>query len=602
MINPSDEIKSKLDITEVLGEYISFRPAGANLRAVCPFHQEKTPSFMISPEKQIWHCFGCGKGGDIFGFVMEMEGLTFPEALRLLAPKAGVTLRSTDIEAGSKRNRLLDVMEAANDYYHRQMLGNSIIKDYLKNRGLQEETVRSWKIGYSPNSWDDLYSFLRSKKYSDEEIFSAGLSVKKDGASKYYNRFRDRVMFPINDIAGQAIGFSARINPAEKNLEAQKMGKYINSPQTSIYDKSRVLFGLDRAKGAIKAQDLAIIVEGQMDAITLHQGGYKNVVASSGTALTGEQIKLLKRYTNNLAMAFDADAAGQLAADRGIAEALAQEVNVKVIVVPSGKDPDECLKNSPTEWEAAVKEAPSVMDYYFTKIFKDFDINKVEDKRGAAKKILLMVAKLSNKVEIDHWLKRLAEKIDVDENLLRETLKTSLGEVRRPGDGPSQINAQRNAPVVSESWEEKLSALLLALMLKYPDFIPYVAHNVEIEHLAGLAYRLFYNELIIYYNDNSQIEYQKFRAYLKDKEVSHVALLDTLSLLADKDMAEAESGQIKNEIIKIILSLKRAYYKTQMKTVEKAISQAEQKNEPERVTSLMQDFKTLSEKIKELDI
>ncbi|MFA4942903.1 MAG: CHC2 zinc finger domain-containing protein, partial [Patescibacteria group bacterium] len=216
-MNPSEEIKSKLDITEVLGEYLSMKPAGSNLRAACPFHQEKTPSFMISPEKQIWHCFGCGKGGDIFGFVMEMEGLSFSEALRFLAPKAGVVLRQEDSTETSKRSRLLDILEIARDYYHLQLFKNENIKNYLKTRGLNEETVRDFKIGYSPDSWDDIINILKQKKYSAEEIFLAGVSAKKEGTAKYYNRFRDRIMFPINNVSGQTIGFSARVNPANTN-------------------------------------------------------------------------------------------------------------------------------------------------------------------------------------------------------------------------------------------------------------------------------------------------------------------------------------------------------------------------------------------------
>ena len=601
-MSPAEEIKSRLDIAEVLGEYISLRPAGANLRAVCPFHQEKTPSFMVSPEKQIWHCFGCDKGGDIFGFVMEMEGLTFSETLKLLAPKAGVVLKATDIETGSKRNRLLDVMAAAAEFYQRAMLNNAGVKNYLKGRGLTEDGVRTWEIGYSPASWDDLYNYLRSKSYTDEDIFLAGLSVRKEGTSKYYNRFRDRVMFPINDISGNVIAFTARINPENKDSDAQKMGKYINSPQTPIYDKGHVLFGLDKAKAAIKAEDLVVVVEGQMDVISLHQAGYKNTVASSGTALTSDQIKLIRRYTNNIALAFDADAAGQLAADRGIIEALNQELNVKIIIIPSGKDPDECVRENPAAWAAAVKNAQPMMEYYFTKVCADLDINKVEDKRAAVKKMLTMIMKLANRVEMDHWLKKMSEKINVEENILRETLKATLAEIKKPKELNPTRRPVMTVVLASESREEKLSELLLALMLKYPDFIPYTANNLESEYLAGAAQLLFYNELIIYYNDNSQIEYRSFRAHLEKKAVDQVALLDTLSLLADKDFADTAAGQVKSEIIKVILALKKHYFKDKMKETEKSIAAAEARGDSERINALMQDLKNLSEKSREFDI
>ncbi|MEI7620330.1 MAG: DNA primase [Candidatus Falkowbacteria bacterium] len=598
-MNPSEEIKSKLDIAEVLGEYISVRPAGGNLRAVCPFHQEKTPSFMISPEKQIWHCFGCGRGGDIFGFVMEMEGLTFSEALRLLAPKAGVTLKREDLQETSKRSRLLDILEISRDYYHLQLFKNDSIKNYLKDRGLNEDTVRNFKIGYSPESWDDIINILKQKKYSDEEIFLAGVSAKKEGTAKYYNRFRDRIMFPINDVSGQAIGFSARVNPAHSNPDLEKMGKYINSPQTNIYDKSRVLFALDKAKQAIKQENLAIIVEGQMDAISSHQHGFKNTVASSGTALTAEQIKLIKRYTNNVALAFDADNAGQIAADRGIKEAMEAELDIKVIIIPDGKDPDETLRHNPASWEEAIKKARPMMEYYFDKVLTEVDLTQANGKRLVAKKILEMINKFNNKIEADHWIRRLGERIDIGEEVLRETLNT----LRKP----VEVKYTKKISLADRidtrfSREEKLSELLLSLVLKYPDFTEYVANNLSAEHLDGLHNRLFYNQLIIYYNTNKALDYRSFRSHLESQDRALASQLDALSLLADKDFAEIELDLVKGEIIKIILALKKSSLKNRMAEVEKQIALAERNNDTQKSGDLMSELKLLSEESKGLDI
>jgi len=598
-MNPSEEIKSKLDITEVLGEYLSLRPAGGNLRAICPFHQEKTPSFMVSPEKQIWHCFGCGRGGDIFGFVMEMEGLNFSEALRLLAPKAGVTLKREELQESSKRSRLLEIVDLARDYYHLQLFKNESIKNYLKNRGLNEETVRQFKIGYSPESWDDVISLLKQKKYSDEEIFLAGLSAKKEGTAKYYNRFRDRIMFPISDVAGQAIGFSARVNPQNTNPELEKMGKYINSPQTSIYDKSRVLFALDKAKQAIKQSNLAIVVEGQMDAISSHQHNFKNTVASSGTALTAEQIKLLKRYTNNVALAFDADNAGQIAADRGIKEAMAAELDIKVIIIPGGKDPDEAIKNNPAEWERAVATAQPMMEYYFAKTLAESDLTQAAGKRQAAKKILEMINKFNNKIEIDHWLRRLSEKIDIGEEVLRETINT----LRKPVEVKYTKKVSLSDRIdTRQSREEKLSELLLSLILKYPDFVAYVANNLAPEQLEGLHNRLFYNQVIIYYNTNKALDYRSFRGHLESQDPNLARQLDTLSFLADKDFAEIDLALIKGEIIKIILALKKSSLKNRLAEIEKQIALAEKNNDSQKSSDLMSEMKLLTEESKGLDI
>ena len=272
MLNPSDEIKSKLDIVDVIREYIQLKAAGLNFRANCPFHREKTPSFMVSPEKQIWHCFGCGKGGDVISFVMEIEGLSFIEALRMLAKKAGVVLKKSDPVLASKRNTLLDILELSAKYYHKVLTDSQAAetaRQYLRDRALTDDTIEKWQIGYSPDTWDSLTNFLKSRGFGENEIFLSGLSVKKEKAPGFYDRFRGRIMFPINDINGNVVGFTARVRKEKE--EEEKMGKYINTPATMIYDKSKILFGLDKAKMSIKAEDAVILVEGQMDAITAEQ-------------------------------------------------------------------------------------------------------------------------------------------------------------------------------------------------------------------------------------------------------------------------------------------------------------------------------------------
>jgi DNA primase len=598
-MNPSEEIKSKLDIVEVLGEYISLRPAGGNLRALCPFHGEKTPSFMVSPEKQIWHCFGCGRGGDIFGFVMEMEGLTFGEALKMLAPRAGVTLKFENIQESSKRNKLLDIMSTAQEYYHRQMLGNDNIKEYLKKRGLDEATVRQFKIGYSPESWDDIIKHLREKKYTLEEIFLSGLAIKKDNRNEYYNRFRDRVMFPIWDVAGQVVAFTARINPNNNSPEAEKTGKYINSPETTLYSKGRILFALNFAKQEIKQKNLCIVVEGQMDAISSHQYGFKNTVASSGTALTGEQIKLIKRYTNNIALAFDADSAGQIAADRGIKEAMVAEMDIKIITIPSGKDPDETLKNNPADWQKAIDSAVPMMEYYFHKIIKENDLSEVSGKRIVAKKALEMISHFENKIEADHWLKKLSEKIDINEMELREEMKKLKGkekEIRNTALEASQKMTE------TASREDRMSDLLLSFLVRFPDFVEYVVSNFESEMLSGPSNSPFYNHLIMYYNTNRNLEYSGFRDYLTKIDQKLGERLDLLTLFSDQDFPDITPAEVKNEIIKIILHLKKSGIKRQLAETEKKIARAEKEGHESEITALMTDMKDLSDKLKEFDI
>src|SRR3989339_70222 len=338
-------IKEKLDIVQTIQEYVPLKKAGIYYKAPCPFHREKTPSFMVNAEKQIWKCFGCSKGGDIFSFIQEMEGLDFPEALKLLADRAGVKIDSYRSEIDkSQKNRILDINQKAASFFHHiltEMEGANGAREYLDKRGLTKETIEKWQIGFVPDQWDLLTKYFLKKGIGIDDLVVAGLVIKKDVARAgqgFYDRFRGRIMFPIWDVHGNVVGFTGRVLVETENSG----GKYMNTPQTLVYDKSRVIYGLDKAKTEIKAQDQVVLVEGQMDVVACHQAGMKNVVASSGTALTLEQIKLLKRYSSNIAMAFDGDSAGVAAAKRGVNIALGEGLNVKTIRIPEGKgkDPD----------------------------------------------------------------------------------------------------------------------------------------------------------------------------------------------------------------------------------------------------------------------
>lgn len=632
MRQPSDEIKSRLDIVDLIRDYIQLKPAGVNFRALCPFHREKTPSFMVSPDKQIWHCFGCGEGGDHFSFVMKMEGLSFVEALRLLAPKAGVALKRADPKLTSQKNRLLDIMEAAANYYYKNLIENKgaePIRQYLKKRGVKDETIDDWQIGYAPDSWDDLIIFLKNKGFGENEIFLAGMSIKKEGTSRFYNRFRDRIMFPIKNANGQTVAFSARVNPAKE--ETEKMGKYINSPQTMIYDKSGILFGLDKAKMAIKNEGQAVLVEGQMDVITAHQHGFKNVVASSGTALVGEQdrlkseselqkkqIDLLKRYTNNIALAFDMDAAGQRAADRGIREAMRAEMNVRVVKIAAGEDPDSYIKNNPTGWAKAVKEAKPIMEHYFEIIFSGLNQDKIENRREAARQLLPIIAKIGNQIEQSHWLKQLSQKIDAPENILRETMLAAMKK-EKSYQKESRPEALLSRP---KNREELLSESFLALLLKFPDLIEYGLNQINVDQIPGLANEVIYKNLIIYYNSvieswtqkpegegRPPIEYSGFKSWLEknispkenlsqppsDPSHNYFSLLDRLVLLGERDYYNFDNSEARAELVKIIAVLKRNYFQNRMKEITKLVAESERSGDRSRAQELMEELKLLSD-------
>ncbi|MFA5754498.1 MAG: DNA primase [Patescibacteria group bacterium] len=597
----AEEIKTKLDIVEVIREYVPVKAVGANFQALCPFHNEKTPSFVISPDKQIWHCFGCGRGGDVFSFVMEKEGLGFMETLRLLAPKAGVTLKYENPEEYSKRNRILDILELAGKYYAHLLTtpAGQAARAYLLGRGLSEETIKDWHLGYSPDAWDNLYQFLKARpltgaKYTDEEIFLAGLIIKKEtvssGGRGYYDRFRDRIMFPIWDVNNNIVAFTARVNPAKEKTE--KMGKYINSPQTKVYDKSRVLFALNKAKNAIKKEDLAIVVEGQMDAISCHQHGFNNVVASSGTALTTEQVALIKRFTSNIALSFDMDDAGQMAADRGIKECLAQEISLKVIVLPSGKDPDESLRNNPDDFRLAVANAKPMLEYYLDKVSAGLDLEELDNKQTVAKKMLAMLALVSNRLEQEFWLHKLSEKVASPEALLREALvKISLaaGVVSKAGELDKSVVTPEGS-----SREEKLTELLLAILLRFPEFFSYVINNLEAEYLANRDLVQFYNNLIIYYNKVASLDYANLRLFLEENDSGAEKLLDKLILLGEKDFYNYEASQVKNEIINIISELKKYSRQKTINSLQQEIAQAEKRGDQAELERLMTDLKNLT--------
>ena len=490
-MSPAEDIKTKLDIVEVIREYIQVKAAGANFQALCPFHREKSPSFVISPDKQIWHCFGCGKGGDVLSFVQEMEGLSFPDTLRLLAPKAGVILSQENKQEYSKRGRLLDCLQKAGDQYTRWLESDAAgkrMKDYLLKRGLSEETIKDWQIGYGLEAWTAMFEYLRAQKFSEAEIFAAGLAGRSERGSAY-DRFRDRIVFPIKDVSGSLIAFTARVNPEKADSVAG--GKYINSPQTEIYDKSRVLFALDKAKKAIKERGFAIVVEGQMDAIACHQNGFSNTVASSGTALTAEQLLLIKRFTNNIALSFDMDSAGQLAADRGIREAMALDINIKIITLPGQyKDPDECLRANPEDFKQAVINSRPMMEYYAEKIKVGKDLRKLADKKEVARLMLNMIVKLANKIDQDYWFQRLSESVEISEQILRESVPETKTLKSPSAVRDKQIQAGPSFP--SASREERLSEILLALLLKTPDFIMYTAANLDPEDISGEGAQSFY--------------------------------------------------------------------------------------------------------------
>lgn len=586
MSNPVDEIKQRLDVAELIGEYLKLKPAGANFKALCPFHNEKTPSFIINSEKQIWHCFGCGKGGDIFSFIQNIEGVEFPEALRILANRAGVRLESFKPEEHNHKTRLLDLLRALAEHWQNLLASDARakeVRDYLRLRQLKEETIREFSLGYALDEWDEAIKFLQSKGYSLKEMADSGVTASGE-KGRPYDRFRHRLIFPIRNVHGNVVGFTAR-----KLREEDQGGKYINSPQAVIYNKSDVLYNLDLAKTEIKRLGYAILVEGNMDVLAAYQSGTRNVVAVSGTALTREQIKLLKRFTLNVMIAFDADVAGTQANLRGIDLAWQAGLNVKVIKIPAGKDPDELIKNNPEGWRVCIREAYNFMDYVLETTLKDLDLTRVDHKKLAAKKILPLVAKLGDSVEQSHYVRKLAETLGVAEEAIFNALAGFKNKEQIKPEKPTALLAVDQSRLVAEH--------LLALILKFPGQLEMIIQRLEPEMIQYQPSSELYRELIIYYNKHHHLAIEQL---IKEFNQPQADYLNQLSLLIEEDFSSDTPDLLNYEITQSVNRLKNFYFKNRLKEISQLLVQAEKAGDQPRVLELSQEFMQLTRQLQEV--
>jgi len=460
-----DEVKQRIDIVEVVSQYVKLTKSGRTFRGLCPFHSEKHPSFFVYPERQSWHCFGaCNTGGDVFSFIMKKEGIDFGEALRLMAQRAGVSLPSKSEPSAKKeeKERLYQVNEAAAQYFHNLLVSSQAgekVRSYVASRGLSPETIISFQLGFSPNSWEALKQYLMERGYTEGELLTAGLIIEGEGGGSH-DRFRNRLMFPIYDVRGHITGFGARA------LD-DSLPKYLNSPQTPVFDKSGSLYGINLAAAAIRQQNMVVIVEGYMDVITAHQNGFTNVVASMGTAVTERQVSTVKRRTKNMIFALDADAAGEEAMLRGVGYENTLEAEVKVIILPEGKDPDDVIKKDAKIWQKLLEEALPIVDYTFNMVTANLDLTTAKDKTSAVDKLLPIIAEIKDTVRQAHYLQKLARLVNVTERNLEAALpRIKPSPTRRRAEEPKpEAVAQALRPVFSSPLEE----YCLALFLQHPE-------------------------------------------------------------------------------------------------------------------------------------
>lgn len=586
MENQIEEIKSKVDIVEFIGGFITLKKAGRNFKAICPFHQEKSPSFVISPDRGIWHCFGaCGEGGDVIKFLMKWENITFIESLKELAKKTGVKLTLNKIsfedKIWEKKERYLGMNQLASEFFH-YILNKSDFgkkaREYLKSRLLNQAIIDKFELGYSPSSWDSLKLFLKKKKYEEEEMSENGLLVKSERGT-YYDRFRGRLMFPLKDSRNNVLGFSGRI------LEgSEKEAKYVNTPETPIYHKRECLFGINLALEEIKKQKNVFIVEGELDMITPYQHGYSNFVAIKGTALTIEQLKLLKRYTDKLTLMMDADAAGIESIKRGIDEAEKFDFEIRVAVIDFAKDPDEAIKKDPDRFKKLIAKPIPIYDFLIDVAQKKYPEESAFSKKKMGEEVIPMIEKISNPIVRTFYVKKLADILEVSES----TVENLVFQLKRKKKQQSLNKIKYNKPV-EDSRELTINKYVLSVIFQSDDPNA-IYHNVfEIlkpEYFLQPSYekisKIFFEEI----EKNNKLNINDFGKNLPDELRP---IFDEIFLFASTD------HNLSNENLdRLIYEIKRYYFKREIK---KILTEEETEEKKKQLVKISQNLKEVEKKL-----
>ena len=571
-----EEIRARLDIEAVVGEYVQLKRAGRNWKGLSPFSDEKTPSFIVSPEKGIWHDFSSNQGGDVFSFVMQVEGLEFRAALEHLARKAGVDLGEYEQKSGSsrgtadKKKRLLAMHESAATFYQRSLLADPVAVAYVKQRGLNRQVVHDFRLGYAPSDGRALLTFLTAKGYTASEIRDGGLI-----GSRGSDIFRDRLMVPLMDGQGQVIGFTARLIHDVKGAP-----KYLNTPQTLLYDKSRHVFGLHLAKESIRKRDRAVIVEGNLDVISSHQADVKNVVATAGTALTEYHLKALSRLTDSISLAFDGDKAGIAATERAIPIAQAVGVELGIIVLPdSAKDPDELIQQDVTAWEKAIKKAVPAIDWVISQYESRYDLTTAHGKRQLTTEALTLLHQLENAIEQEHYLQQLSEKTGTTLETLQARMKQLAADATTKRLKPIKTEL---APV--EELNPKQDHLMALLCLD--NEIRDIAMELSVDAFEGEPRQAMFRYLITHPDglslDQVPPELQEFEVYVK-----------IVQLKAETRYSEHAAQERMNEASHLVGQIKLQHVKQKKLALTNLLRTAEAEGDEAEVMRLRNELNDL---------
>jgi len=585
---PEDSIRQILDrcdIVDIIGSYIPLKRAGQNFKALCPFHHEKTPSFIVNPKKQIYHCFGCGAGGNTVSFVMAQEHLSFPDAIRQLAQRTGVTIPEVtggNQERNQQRQQIFKVNELAKKFFHRQLLLNKDkatrqARAYLKQRGIDRQTVELFEIGLAPDQWDALLQYLKSQGVPLAQMDKAGLIIGRQKADGFYDRFRNRIMFPILDIKGRCVAFGGR------TLESDNPAKYINSPESPVYTKGQHLYGLHLSKADILEKDAVIIVEGYLDLITPFLSGVRHVVASLGTALTLDQIRLIRRYTKNVVMLFDSDQAGEAATVRSLDVLIEEGMNVRVANLGKGNDPDSFIREAGAgKFQDHLDRARSLFDFKLESLQASYDRETIEGRAAIAAEMLPTIMRFSNEIVKSEYVRRLAQRLSVAEEALRAEMKKLIGTVSRRDSEfarPRPETGMDQLPAVEKN--------ILRLMLEDREYIPLVREELDATDFENRDLRTIVSKIFeLFARDQEEFTPTRLTGSFDDQRI--IGIIS--ALMAAEDILIGDKQKIHADCIQ---RLKQDRCRAKRKKLLNQIETAQAAGDQQKITRLLEQFNQL---------